>query len=531
MANLPAIVLQNWTAGYVDAGSGLGTPQNGLQLLENCYVNRKSIYSRKGAEQLLSNAVWGENPIQELHLYEDNDLNRYLIIAVNGGLYRYDFDAGTPTAITGSLTLSTSAEAVFQFVNYNGKCYGTDGVNPPFVIEDATSNAVLLSASSDSAPTRASAVAIFKEQMFWGNYTDVFDSVSKKYGVIHSDIGDPTLYDASQGARNNLNRNRHVRALADHDDDVLLIYQNKGIWSVRFAPANALGQARTNFAYDRVSYRVGLASERGYSNSQEGTFHVDVDGFYWMPPGPPQKPVYVGTPVEDFWDQVNKAKLNIVTATEMPELNGVVFSVPFGTDQATNNRLVYLNYTSWSQFSAEQDSRHPAFAIWGGYTTDVFSFNALETVIDTDSRYRVLAGDYKGFVYTLGETELDTFNANQYNIRARFRTPIVGDPGRELHWDNLILDADLDDVKVLSVTQRNYDRPTAAVNQVTSGTSGAVLDEFVLDTDSLLDDSSGPIRLDMYGQSRYTELTFEVLEGVPFAAHKLTIHYEPGSTL
>jgi len=276
---------------------------------------------------------------------------------------------------------------------------------------------------------------------------------------------------------------------------------------------------------------VGLASERGYANCQEGTFHIDRDGFYWMPPGPPRKPVYVGTPVEDFWDQVNKSKLNLVCATEMPELNGVIFSVPFGAGQATNNRLIYLNYTSWSRFSDESDSQHPAFAIWGGYTTDVYTFNALETIVDTNDRFRVLGGGYDGRVYLLGETETDEYAGQQYNIRARFRTPIIGDPTRELHWDNLILDADLDDVKVLSITQRNYDRPTAVVNDVTSGTSGSVLDEFLLDTDSLLDDSSGPIRLDLYGQSRYTELTFEVLDGVPFAAHKLTIHYEPGETL
>lgn len=516
----------NLGSGVLDRGDAIGLPDGYMSTLFNFYPDQSSFYTRSGYQPRYTGFAkpWGDEPIQAIHFWVDNTQTKRIIIAANGNLYRDDMDGNAPTSITGTLSFSTDKDARFHFVNWDGKIYGTDGENSLFVIESGSANAVLLGKEKD-VPGRASAVGSHRNHIFWGNFTDTDrDRTNRPYGTIHSDIGKPKNYPAQIGVRNDYNRSQTVVALRECNNS-LYIFQDGSVHVAQFAPSTSLGHAVTNFNYDQLHGEVGLAAGKAIATTKRGLFFLGENGVYWVAQNTvPERPVYVGKPCEEFWSQVNKARLPYAVGGEIREKNLVVFCVPHGSGQATNNKAIVFNYDSWHQFSSEVESAHPAFAIWDGAVGQPFTFNALGKIVDTDGRHRLLGGDLEGNVFVLDEGT----NDNGTDFRPRFEFPLIGDPRRETTWQSFILDCNLPQRQLLQATQVNYEYPASHYQTIDAGTVGAALDAFVLDVDVLGGDTLGPIEGVLYGESRYTKLGFELLSGTPMGVHQLTVYGEPG---
>lgn len=520
----------NLGAGMLDRGDTIEIPDIYMAGLWNFYPDQTSFYTRNGyANRYDGIAVpWSANdPVQFIHFWEDNSQTKRIILAIGGKLYRDDMDGEPPTDITGGLTLSSSQDARYSMFTWDGKVYGTDGINPLFYIASGSANAVRLNTLKSDVPQRAGAGATHRNHIWWGDYTDIAPQKNavRPYGTIHSEIGDPTFYNAEGGARNDFNRGQKVSRLVEYNNS-LYILQNRSIHTARFSPSLGYAQAQTNFFYDQLESDVGLSGAYAIVTTPRGLFFLGERGIYWSPPSvEPQKVKYVGKPVEEFWRNINKARLPYAVGGEIREKNLCIFAVPYGSGRQTNNACIVFNYDSWFQFSNEQDAFHPAFCIWDGEGGgNAMLFNAMGKIIDTDGRHRLLAGSYSGKVWELDEGEQD----DGKDFRPRFEFPLIGNPHRETHWHSFILDCDLPKTHLLSAAQTNYDRPLTYYKNITAGSAGAKLDEFVLDVDVLGGDTLGPIRGDLFGESRYTRLRFELLSGAPMAVHALTIFGEPG---
>lgn len=533
--------LFNLRSGMNDRSDGLEVPPTYQKVLRNMYNDRSSIFSRKGyVKRDMTAALESGAAIQAVHQYRDNDQDAVIIVACNGKLFRDDMDGNGPaTDITGTLAggLSTSQDARFDFADYDGRCYGTDGVNPPFYIPDQSSNAVLVSSLGNikKMPSRAGTLANYGEHFFYGDITDFDRAASNRpYRTMHSDYDDIATWSADLGARNDVNRTRKVLALREHDD-VLLLFLNRGIWYAMFDPVSGPGQARSRFVYRMLHPRIGLAGARSAVSTPRGTFFLGREGPYWIPPGyPPQHPQYIGYPIENWWADVNKNRLLYSIGAEIPELNGVAFAVPHGSGQTNNNSIIFLNYTSWTAWEEERGEAmgqaiHPAFAVWDNADEDIqpLAFNSLEMIEDTDGRDRLIGGGYNGFVYTLDEGDDD----DGQSFTPEFEFPYFGNPGRETHWHETILHADLEEIKRLTGTQTNYDRPYSIITDITAGGEYVLLDDFMLDDDYLAGDVGGPIRHELFGNSLFAKLHFTLATGQSFGLHGATVLKEDGDII
>jgi len=484
--------------------------------------------TRGGTQKRHTTALESGAPIQAIQEFWSNTDSNSILVACNGKLFRDDIDGDGPdNNLTGSLTLSTSADARFTFVPYDGKMYGSDGVNVPFYLASPTTAAVPITDLNPDAPGRASAMEVFKEQLFLGNFTD-FDKTNteRPYGTIHSQpLRDNKLsFLAEEGARNDFNRAYPIRRLIRHGDDVLLIMQRNGMYWAQFSVSAGLGSSRTNFTYDELDSRTGLIAEYGATVTPLGTFIVYKDGVYIIASGmPPARPKYAGKPIETFWSGLNRTRKRFICAGEDIENNGVLMCVAHGAS-ATNDKAIFLNYESWSAEGLEINDEHPAYSIYEGNAVQPFAFNCLGTIEDSDGKDRLIGGGYDGFLYTLEEGTDD----DGQGYEASFTLPYLGHHSKQLSWHQMIIDADLEDVKNLTVTQRNYDRPIESSQVLQSGTAGTVLDEFELDIDFLSSDALGPIRGDMYGESRWTEISVNISSGLPLNVHGILVQYEDG---
>ena len=526
----------NFSGGMNDS-TQLDLDLNYAQQITNMRTERGVLVSRNGYSQRYEDATpWGSDPIQALFQWEDVNVtkNKHLLIIANGQMYRDNFfDANAPQNITGTVTLSEDGGARFSLEEYDGGIFGTDGINPPFVIVDGESDAIPVTDLSEEddppIPGRTSQIVNFKQIFFFGNFTDI-DGTERSNAVIYSDIDDITLFAADQGARNLLDKRGQVLALQEHSEDTMLIMKSDGIWYVYLDPSTAVGQARTNFTYRQLSRRVGTKSPQSVVTTPIGTFFVDIDGIYFIEFGsPPPVPRYVSRPIETFWERVNKAALDRIVAIEIPDQNGVLICVPYGSTQTENNRAIFLNYELWSQTSG--GTLHPAFSIYEGGGRD-FSFNSLANIIDTDGNLRLIAGDYDGNVVEMNEGIEDL--GDDYIPSLVF--PPLGHPNIECRWTEVVVDIEQGRDVSFEIEQTNFGNLTPIFGffkdqDIITGDAGPAIIGIARIGSSRIsgNDLRGHIVADLYGESRYTKLEITLTEGLPFKLYGATVRYDRGT--
>ena len=525
-------VQSSFRSGMYDRPSLL-LPPNYCQNIENMIVDRDTLKSRGGLAAF-ANGYSYPGEIQGIHQFWDNTGDTALVVVSEGRVFRYDFDGANPTELTAP-TLSTSADARYVFRNYDGGCYFTDGVNPMCYIPSLTANVALFSTLGPDVPGRASAFEVFENSFWWGNFKDWdADATERQYGTIHSVITRPEEYRADQGARNDHDRQMQVQALLKHGGD-LLILQERGIRYATMDPApGSIGSARTSYFYKGVTEEFenrGLVAPLGAAQSRRGTFIVDRPGIHQIPPGnPPQKPQYVSLPIETFWRTVNQNRLKYAVAARIPEQNGILVCVTVGNSAAQNNRAVFFNVEAWTDRGGDIEDVHPAFSIFKGPDSRAFSFNALATIVDPEGtpayRQRCIGGDYNGKLFYIdqGATDVGT------DIVCKWKGPRFGNPMREIHWDEYLLEISLEATKTIQVTQHNYNRAMTDYTQVGQAPAASTpLGLFMLGTDTLGGATMGTLSFPMVEESRYVEMEHTVLAGsVPITVHQSTIKGSPG---
>lgn len=524
---LNPIVIDDFHGGRDGKSNALKLPSTKMQEVENWYVDRDDLVTRNGYLDRLDEVLAGGNALQSIHQHKDNAQSRAIIYTGNGVIYRDDGNARTD--ITNGLTISNNRDARVQVVNFDGQLIGTDDVNELFHCKDTASLPTTLQdgVQAKNMPTRARSIAVFKEHLFMLNVT--FNGADYPFMAQWSDpSADIPLSVWDNNAFNDLNRN-HVGMRMVAYQDCLIFFQDQSIHYCYLDPGNI----ESGFNFRILESEIGLAAVNGVWVTREGTFFISDEGrLFWIAPFTglqPPRPIYIGKPMEDFMADVNDDRLAYVCAAEIPEIKGVLFGVPYGSNQLTNNRGVFLNYDEWSRVGGD---RHPAFSIWSGRGSQEFAFNALSTIRDGNTR-RCLGADYGGKIYNMNQGLTDNGTA----IRPILTTPQYGDRNTESIWYEVMLTTDNDSEKQVSITQKLYGEEEAFEQVITAGEDADVLAEdsdtgeegFDLEVDFLGGETSGKVVAEMEGNSLYTELTMEVLSGLPMSLRALVIRREPGS--
>ena len=510
----------NLMGGRDDKSDAIEMPPTKFQEIINMFVERDSLIKRGGYSKRNAAALAGGNAFQAIHEFEDNTQSSALIYAVNGNLFRDDLDGSAPTDITGGLSLAGGQDAQYQFITYDGEVIGTDQTNPLFFIESLTSNAASIPVGGEAMPTKCGALGLYYQYILAGDVTEAEDGVRYPYRVRWHNP--PFITDWPHDRFVDLNRNQKIVGFRMHGE-YMIIFQERMMWSVQLSSQATSTVLQTEFDFKPLHPQIGALSDKAIVSTEKGLFWLDRKGVYYLPAGRLQDPIYVGKPNETFWSQLNASRLGYVCGAELKEQNGVVFGVPYGSAQTTNNRGIFLNYEEWSRVGRQA---HPAYTIFEGTDDQIFAFNVLARA-QVSGRDRLIGGGYDGFAYTLQDTTQD----DGEGIQAEIRTPFYAPQGRarESVWYQLALDIDLFGSKTVTVEYTLYNDQTPRTVTTSAGNEGALLgNTFILGQSKLSRDDLGRLMLDLDGRSRYIELRFTIgADQLNFALHGILLYYKP----
>ena len=507
------------TAGRDDKSDAIELPPNKFQELKNVITIRDSIHKRGGYAKEYTTALNSGADTQRIHQYEDNSQNLRNIYAIGGNLFRDAMDDNQPTDITGGLTLDATRDALYQFINYDGRVIGTDNVNPIFQIPSITDDAEYIDAGGGTdIPKKAGCLALWYGFIIAADVVE-FDNVRYPYRIRWHSPPEVDIW--PQDRQVDLNRNQKIVSMRVHGE-YLIIFQERTMWIAMFNPELG-GLIQSEFSFKMLDPKIGAVGDQCVVQTERGLFWVDRKGIYFMAAGS-LTPEYVGKPNETMWANLNLSRLKYGCGADLREKNAVVFTLPTGSGQVQNNVAIFLNYEEWARYGI---TRHPAFSLWEGSTAQGFNFNSMADVIISD-RDRVIAGGYDGFVYLLDEGTEDNGQGIESQIKTAYLSP--HGRGREKIWYQMAFDVDMKTTKTVSITYRIFNDPVPVTKSITAGNAAAVLGAFTLGTSRLGNDDLGRLRGDLSGRSRYIEIDMTIgTDEATFALHGILVYYKLGS--
>ena len=500
--------------GMDDKSDPLEIPPHMFRDLTNFTVQRNSLHKRQGYSKNYDSAVNGGEEVQRIIQHEKvSDQTLLDVIVAGGNIY----SGSSQTDVTGDINIVNNKDVKPSLASWDGQLVGTDGTNPPFLFTDPSSDTGVVLSTRNGAPSKAEIVIPYKEHMVFLNLTDP-DTKVRPYGICWSNPFDPSRYGAD--AHQDINRNQAIKAAVVHNSWLLVFQERSTHLMLLEASANTPDMP---FRFDQIDNNVGCPGKDLCVNTEKGTFFIGAPnkGIYYIEPGQPRPPRYIGKPLETFFSEVNWSRIQYGWAEEIPEKNLVVFGVPHGSNQQNNNKIVVLNYDQWS-LDADQDP-HPAYSIWQGSMSKPLSFNAATRAVDSNGRYRIHVGDYSGFVHTLDNTDAD----DGESIQALLETPYYpfGSRGNEALFSGMAIDVKLEAEKLVTVTYRAHRSKTTASSSHTGGTTGAVFGTATFGGSVFGGNVFGTIPAKLRGRGRFLDLRLRTQDNTsPFELHGVSFY-------
>ena len=495
---------------------------NGMfALLENLMVQRSSVEKRNGYTKHYTTALNGGTAVQRVFQHTDNSQTNTYIYMIGGKLYKDD--GTTQTDLTNGLSFATGQDVHSQFLTFDGQLYGTDQTGRVFNSRDLGTTSAALMRDAD-LPSKVGAIGSYKGYILFGNITDV-DGQPYPYRIKPLVLGPADVRQSALTGIMDMKRGQTIQGFREHAQ-TLLIFQNKSITQAILSGGG--GFVTTAFNYDPLSDTIGSVGDPSIVTTDRGTFFIALGGLYHIPPGPPTPPRYIGKPIETFWSECNQSRLQYACGVDMPERNGVLFCVPWGSTQTNNNRGIFINTEEWHVDPEIPSETYPAFSIIKGNDDMPFAFNSLAKVT-ISGRERVLGGGYDGLVYLLDDGTQDV----DQGIGWRFKTGAddAGNRSRNKIWDDVVLDVDVSTMTIVSGNAILSNGRVAPGLSGRGGSSGSTLDlNFILDSSAILSaDTLAEIIIPLRGESRYIQLDLSGSEDRnAFAMHGRRLRGKPG---
>jgi hypothetical protein len=160
-------------------------PEWAVQASNAVFDTSARLAARQGWLNQTTSAIAGTPTIQQIHELVRLDGTTQIISAANNHLY---LGVSTPTDITGTATVTANN---WQFINFDGKCYGFQQGLTPIVYDGTTSFAPLVVSDGGTLPTGN--CAIVHSGRIWATYPD-------KQTIAYSALLDATKWATASGA-------------------------------------------------------------------------------------------------------------------------------------------------------------------------------------------------------------------------------------------------------------------------------------------------------------------------------------------
>jgi hypothetical protein len=352
---------------------GLNSKDNPLFLQDNEASDLQNVdfdvsgafKKRNGYATLNSSAFNSGTSCTSLHFYETASSD-FLIGTFGNKVAKMDDFDGTWDDITDSLTITADKDNQFKWVTFNGKAYGSNGVNLP-IKWAGTGNASLWTVLTDMTVVKQ--IAHFQNYMFLANVT--VSSTVRPTRIYWSTLRNAEEYDAADFAEIGLEDGQEITGLYALGDR-LVIFKERSIYLGLFT-----GDADIPFVFKKTQSSVGAISGLSIQEFSNGLIFLSQDGLY-------------------FFDGISSVKLSDKISATILGFSKGRFSKAVSGFQREVNRY-WISFTSSGQTDHDRiitfDTLNGAFSIYTG-----ISANAI-TTLKVNGEERIYFGDYDGFAY------------------------------------------------------------------------------------------------------------------------------------
>ncbi len=477
---IPSVSLYRFL-GLNDQAGLFGLKQGEFSTFYNAVTRAGAVRRRFGYEPRIATAITGAAKVTGISAFIDSGLNNTFVAVSSGKVYE-DVSGSWTERSTGT-PFSTSNPTSITQVGRN--IVLSDQTNIPRIWNGVSAVDVL-----HKDLRNANCVGSHKGQLFVGSPT--WESTREFASVRWFSRDDPTVF-TGKSDLNGTGQPLAIMSTGEEQGGAVIVFMSNAIWKGVYSPGTS-GSAGSGFEYsfDPIDDGIGIVGANAAAR---------VPGkriFFWghgegAPPGPYvmgedpiTKPVYIGRRIEAFIAGIDKTQQSIITVFPVPGQKCVLFNVPWGSNQSTNNYAVYYNW--------EEDS----FAIFKGCDAQAFAFSAGASVEQAGPTFKCYAGDYAGMVYEVGTGLRDNGQA----IETEIWTGWLGGGGTERKWLSLVLDMELGTTKTLQVRYRLYGKAYEPTDTLTGGSVGDTIGEsFTIGVSAIAGENTGRLVGDIYADA------------------------------
>lgn len=343
----------NLLGGLNDSSADTAVADNQFVKMLNMTVSQIGKYGRiqkrQGKVKYVSSTVNGAYSIQGLYDFIRREDDNKRLLAVSNGSVMYDA-GGTWTAVqTG---LSTTEK--FTFCEYINQVLFGNSVDGIYKWDGIT------------AASKITAAPAFKGIMTYKNHIFGYGVSDYQYTLYWSELGDIDTWPATQI----INFDENITGIGSLPN-VLAVFTENTMWYIT-------GSDSDDFARVQMNSETGCVSGRTICEINNNLYFLAKDGVYTVSmTGVPEK---ISGNIDKAMAEINATFYEECCAVHDKQNHRYILSAPT-LSSPTNNRLYIYDYV---------------FKAW---TVEDHACAALVCSEEVDGRFKVLSGNYSGYVY------------------------------------------------------------------------------------------------------------------------------------
>ena len=294
-------------------------------------------------------------------------------------------------------TITAGNNNLFKWSTFNGKAYGTNGVDRP-IKWAGSGNASLWTVLSGM--TKAKWCEYFENYMFVANVT--VSSTVHQTRIYWSTLDDAETYSSADFNEIGLDDGQEITGLKALGDR-LVVFKERSIYIALFT-----GDADIPFAFKKSQSSVGCVSGYSIQEVNNGLIFLSLDGIY-------------------FFDGATSTKISDRISSTINGYTKSRFATAVSGYQRDANRY-------WLSFTASGGSTHSAIVTWDSFNNAFSVYSGIAanaiTVLRTSGDERIYFGDYGGFAYRADSGTSDNPLGTETAVTAYWRSKWFdfGDP-------------------------------------------------------------------------------------------------------
>lgn len=477
--------------------------QGFLRSLRNYHIiPRGRLQKRQGWKLYTASNPNGANSIQSIFNHQFGSESD-LICTSGGSIYKWDEVGETWDDITGSLTLSGTDDRHIRRASFDigntGYSICTDNNGPFWYYSTGAGTALAM-----SGVTQCSDVAVLNQHIL---------TIGPQNDRTLLRYSDPGLLTFPEGNNFPCSRESAGVGLAEHNDEVVLAFHQRSVHAV-YWNQNFAGVGTSRFIRQPIPGRYSNIARGSIVTRGGRTFFSDDQGIYAQS-ALDRQARYISRPIEQFWMGLGElGRREIVVVDRGYPWEEIMWLVrPSSSSQ--NEYIITYNFINADLYGDEA-----GWSIMESLSGDL-KFQCGTNFIDSDGVHRTILGDYDGQVVEAFGTSVystgfvDGYDAADAEAGASIRTKLqtglmdldyAGVKGPRELWLDLLLPAAV----TFSITASGIDSDLVTTSTTESGSGGALLGEFMVDEDVLVEAATAQVQIALNGgDTRWLQINIE----------------------